>query len=94
MLLGLVPVVALIVLVLGGIYGGMFTPTEAGAAGALGAMVIALDQAPPERGRSSGKSSSETGQVSVSILFLIIAAEHVQPHAGAHRAAAGHGARS
>ena len=36
---GLVPVVALIVLVLGGIYGGVFTPTEAGAAGALGAMV-------------------------------------------------------
>jgi tripartite ATP-independent transporter DctM subunit len=41
-LFGLVPVVALIVLVLGGIYGGIFTPTEAGAAGALGAMVIAL----------------------------------------------------
>ena len=31
-----------IVLVLGGIYGGLFTPTEAGAAGAFGAMVIAL----------------------------------------------------
>ena len=70
---GLVPVVVLIVLVLGGIYGGIFTPTEAGAAGALGAMVIAL----VKRRLSWPKLwsvMSETGQVSVSILFLIIAA--------------------
>jgi C4-dicarboxylate transporter DctM subunit len=70
---GLAPVVALIVLVLGGIYGGIFTPTEAGAAGALAAMVIAL----LKRRLSWQKLwnvMSETGQVSVSILFLIIAA--------------------
>ena len=70
---GLAPVVALIVLVLGGIYGGVFTPTEAGAAGACGAMVIALIK----RRLSWPKlweAISETGQVSVSILFLIIAA--------------------
>jgi C4-dicarboxylate transporter DctM subunit len=70
---GLVPVVVLIVLVLGGIYGGIFTPTEAGAAGALGAMAIAL----VKRRLSWPKLwtvMSETGQVSVSILFLIIAA--------------------
>ncbi|MEE8271201.1 MAG: TRAP transporter large permease subunit, partial [Alphaproteobacteria bacterium] len=36
------PIVILVVLVLGGIYGGVFTPTEAGAAGALAALVIAL----------------------------------------------------
>jgi tripartite ATP-independent transporter DctM subunit len=70
---GLTPVVVLIVLVLGGIYGGIFTPTEAGAAGALGAMVIAL-----VKGRLSWPKlwqvMSETGQVSVSILFLIISA--------------------
>lgn len=72
-LAGLVPVVALIVLVLGGIYGGVFTPTEAGAAGAFGAMLIAL----VKRRLSVPKLwavMSETGQVSVSILFLIIAA--------------------
>jgi tripartite ATP-independent transporter DctM subunit len=72
-LAGLAPVVALIVLVLGGIYGGVFTPTEAGAAGALGAMLIAL-----LKRRLSWRKlwdvMSETGQVSVSILFLIIAA--------------------
>jgi tripartite ATP-independent transporter DctM subunit len=72
-LVGLVPVIVLIVLVLGGIYGGIFTPTEAGAAGALGAMVITL----VKRRLTLTKLwevISETGQVSVSILFLIIAA--------------------
>jgi tripartite ATP-independent transporter DctM subunit len=70
---GLVPVAALIVLVLGGIYGGIFTPTEAGAAGALGALLIALVK---RRMTWAGlwQVMGETGQVSVSILFLIIAA--------------------
>ena len=67
------PVVVLIVLVLGGIYGGVFTPTEAGAAGALGAMVIALVKR-RLTWRKLWDVMSETGQVSVSILFLIIAA--------------------
>ena len=72
-LAGLVPIVALIVLVLGGIYGGIFTPTEAGAAGALGAMGIALVKRRLTL-RKLWDVMSETGQVSVSILFLIIAA--------------------
>jgi tripartite ATP-independent transporter DctM subunit len=72
-LAGVVPIVALIVLVLGGIYGGIFTPTEAGAAGALGAMVIALVKRRLSR-RKLWEVMSETGQVSVSILFLIISA--------------------
>jgi tripartite ATP-independent transporter DctM subunit len=72
-LAGLVPVVALIVLVLGGIYGGIFTPTEAGAAGALGAMLIALIKR-RLTWRKLWDVMSETGQVSVSILFLIISA--------------------
>ncbi len=71
---GLVPVVVLIVLVLGGIYGGVFTPTEAGAAGALGAMVIALLRKRRSTWPKLWEVMSETGQVSVSILFLIIAA--------------------
>ncbi|MFO7287929.1 MAG: TRAP transporter large permease subunit [Gammaproteobacteria bacterium] len=72
-LAGLFPVALLIVLVLGGIYGGVFTPTEAGAAGAFGAMVIAL----VKRRLTWAKLWDvirETGQVSVIILFLIIAA--------------------
>jgi tripartite ATP-independent transporter DctM subunit len=71
--LGVAPVVALIVLVLGGIYGGIFTPTEAGAAGALGAMLIALVKRRLTKTKL-WEVMSETGQVSVSILFLIIAA--------------------
>jgi len=69
----LLPIVLLVVLVLGGIYGGVFTPTEAGAAGALGALLIAI-----ARRRLSlanlWKTVVATGHVTVSILFLILAA--------------------
>ncbi|WP_375690817.1 TRAP transporter large permease [Pseudooceanicola sp. LIPI14-2-Ac024] len=73
MLLKSAPIIALIVLVLGGIYGGFFTPTEAGGVGALGALIIAV-----VKGRLSGREVMrillETGQVTASITFLIIAA--------------------
>ncbi|MBN9672991.1 TRAP transporter large permease [Roseibium aggregatum] len=38
------PVIALFLVVLGGIYGGIFTPTEAAAIGALGALVYLISQ--------------------------------------------------
>jgi tripartite ATP-independent transporter DctM subunit len=67
------PVLALVVLILGGLYSGIFTPTEAGAVGAMGAFVIALI-----RRRLNWKKLwqvlVETGFVSVSILILLIAA--------------------
>lgn len=67
------PIIALIILVLGGIYGGYFTPTEAGGVGALGALAIAM-----VKGRLSGREiwriMLEVGQVTASITFLIIAA--------------------
>ncbi|MGI9258249.1 MAG: TRAP transporter large permease subunit, partial [Gammaproteobacteria bacterium] len=67
------PVVLLIVLVLGGIYGGVFTPTEAGAAGAFAAMCLALFK---RRLSWTGLWDviQETGQVTVTILFLIVSA--------------------
>ncbi len=69
----LLPITLLIVLVLGGIYGGIFTPTEAGAVGALGAIVIAF-----VRGRLSlrklWKITVDTGHITASVLFLIISA--------------------
>ncbi len=72
-LVKLVPTAVLVLLVLGGIYGGIFTPTEAGAVGALGAIIIAA-----LRGRLSWrklwKVTVETGQISAGVLFLIIAA--------------------
>ncbi|MEA3394210.1 MAG: TRAP transporter large permease [Pseudomonadota bacterium] len=68
-----VPILILITLVLGGLYGGLFTPTEAGAVGAAGALVIALVR----RRLTWAKLWNvlvETGYVSVSVLFLIISA--------------------
>ena len=67
------PIVALILLVLGGIYGGFFTPTEAGGVGALGALVIAVVKGRLDW-REIGRILLETGQVTASITFLIIAA--------------------
>jgi tripartite ATP-independent transporter DctM subunit len=67
------PIVALILIVLGGIYGGVFTPTEAGAVGALGALVIALLKR-RLTWRGFGAVLVETGHVTASITFLIIAA--------------------
>ncbi len=67
------PIASLVALVLGGLYGGLFTPTEAGAVGAAGAFLIAL-----ARGtltwRKLWSVLTETGYVSVSVLFLILAA--------------------
>jgi tripartite ATP-independent transporter DctM subunit len=67
------PILALIGLVLGGIYSGWFTPTESGAAGALGAMLIALckRQLSPSK---FWQVLMETGNVTVAILFLFFAA--------------------
>lgn len=69
----LFPVVSLIVVVLGGIYGGIFTPTEAGAAGAFGALVIALLKRKLTLS-STWRILVETGHVTATVLFLIIGA--------------------
>jgi len=67
------PILLLVVLVLGGLYGGLFTPTEAGAVGAAGALVIALVRR-RLTWRKLWSVLVETGFVSVSVLFLIVAA--------------------
>src|SRR5690606_19163773 len=63
----LTPIVALVVLVLGGLYSGLFTPTEAGGIGAFGALVIALARRSLGQGRF-WRVLHETGSVSVTIL--------------------------
>ncbi|MCB1332922.1 MAG: TRAP transporter large permease subunit [Roseivivax sp.] len=68
-----VPILALIIAVLGGLYGGFLNPTEAGAAGAFGALVIALLRRSLDR-RTFWRLLVETGQITVSVLFLILAA--------------------
>jgi C4-dicarboxylate transporter, DctM subunit len=68
-----VPIFGLVVLVLGGLYGGLFTPTEAGAMGALGALAITLMRRKLDGGKF-WRVLVETGHISVSVLFLVMAA--------------------
>src|SRR5690606_2021350 len=67
------PGVLMVVFVIGGIYGGFFTPAEAGAVGALGAFLITL-----ARRRLAGsalwKVLVDTGQVTASVCLLLIGA--------------------
>ena len=67
------PIVILVLLVLGGIYGGFFTPTEAGAVGALGALIVALLKRRLDRS-ALWRVLVETGHIAASILMLIVAA--------------------
>jgi C4-dicarboxylate transporter, DctM subunit len=73
MIVKLGPIVLLVAAVVGGIYGGIFTPTEAAAIGTAFAFVIAF--ARRRLDWSTFKSILlETGFVSAVILFLIVAA--------------------
>jgi C4-dicarboxylate transporter, DctM subunit len=69
----LAPIVLLVVLVLGGIYGGLFTPVEAGAVGAAGALVIAVAKRRLDW-RGLWTVLVETAHITAAICFLIIAA--------------------
>ncbi|MBO6885439.1 MAG: TRAP transporter large permease subunit [Marivita sp.] len=69
----LFPIVTLVLIVLGGIYSGFFTPTEAGAAGAAAAILVALAKGSLTWAKF-WRVLVDTGLVSVSILMLIIAA--------------------
>lgn len=68
------PIAALIGLVLGGIYGGYFTPIEAGAVGCAGAILIGLARRSLSW-RDFWEVLNDTGLVTASICFLIIAAQ-------------------
>jgi len=70
---GLAPVLFVVAVVMGGIYGGFFSATEAGAAGALGALIVALLR----RSLSWADLRQlvlETGAISAGLLMLMIAA--------------------
>lgn len=68
------PIAGLITLVLGGIYSGVFTPVEAGAMGAIGALVIGFAMRRLTL-RSLWTVLVETGLVTATVCFLIIAAQ-------------------
>lgn len=69
----LLPILLLIAVVLGGIYAGFFTATDAGAVGAAGALLIALWKRKLD-GKKFWQVLVETGHVTVSVSFLIIGA--------------------
>lgn len=67
------PILILVFAVLGGIYGGLFTPVEAGAVGAAGALIIATAKR-RLTWTKLWRVLLETGHTTVSVLFLILAA--------------------
>jgi tripartite ATP-independent transporter DctM subunit len=73
MLLRMLPVIFIVSLVMGGIYGGFFSPTEAGAIGAFGAFLVAIARR-KLTWRTLQQIVLDTGYITASILFLIIAA--------------------
>ncbi len=69
----LLPIAGLIATVLGGLYAGFFTATDAGAVGATGALLIALAKR-KLNGPKLWQVLVETGHVTVAVSFLIIGA--------------------
>ncbi|MEM8872151.1 MAG: TRAP transporter large permease [Pseudomonadota bacterium] len=67
------PTIGLITIVLGGIYTGWLTPVEAGAAGALAGLVIAIARRKMSL-RGFWEALLETGHITATILFLVTAA--------------------
>lgn len=66
-------VLLLFMLVIGGIYGGIFTPTEAGAVGAFGACLLMLMKGKLTRQNFAG-ALWETGQTTAMVFFIFIGA--------------------
>jgi C4-dicarboxylate transporter DctM subunit len=67
------PVVLLFILIIGGIYAGVFTPTEAGGIGAFGALVIGLAKRQLSR-KGINDSLIETAENAAMIIILLIGA--------------------
>ena len=72
-LTGSIGVVVLIFIVLGGIWFGIFTPTESAGIGALFALILAILK--KTSWKDIGAAVLETGKISAPILFLLIAAQ-------------------
>ncbi len=68
---GIIPMLILFILVLGGIYGGLFTTTESGAVGAVGAILIALVTRQLNL-KKFLKAVEETVLTTCMVLFLLV----------------------
>jgi C4-dicarboxylate transporter DctM subunit len=72
-LIGGLGILALILLVIGGIWSGFFTPTEAAGFGALGALVIGVVKG--MRGAEIIEAIFQAGKTTAPIMFLLITAQ-------------------
>ncbi len=70
--LGGLGILALIMLVIGGIWGGLFTPSEAAGVGVIGALALGL--AKGMRGKELMQAIYDAGKTTAPILFLLITA--------------------
>ena len=70
--LGTAGILALVVLVIGGLWGGLFNPTEAAGFGAIGALVLGLIKG--MRGKQVMEAIYSAGRTTAPIMFLLIAA--------------------
>ncbi len=70
---GLLPFGAVFGLIIGGIYGGLFTPTEAAAVGAFGTMLIAFARGMTPR--QARDAFAETLTMTAMIFFMIVGAD-------------------
>jgi C4-dicarboxylate transporter, DctM subunit len=66
------PLIAVIVVMLGGLYGGVFTPSEAGGVGALVTFVMAVIRQRGFRGLELGKTLMETVTLTAMIFAIIV----------------------
>jgi tripartite ATP-independent transporter DctM subunit len=72
-LIGGLGILFLIMLVIGGIWAGLFTPTEAAGFGAIGALLIGV--AKGMRGRAIIEAIFQAGKTTAPIMFLLITAQ-------------------
>ena len=70
LLVQVIPILLLIALVLGGMYGGVFTATEAGAVGALGALVMAIVRRTLDT-KTFVSILVDTGYVTASLILIV-----------------------
>lgn len=70
--LGTIGILALVLLVIGGLWGGLFNPTEAAGFGAIGALILGVVKG--MRGRHIMEAIYSAGRTTAPIMFLLIAA--------------------
>jgi len=71
---GLWEIMLIAMIVIGGIYSGVLTPTGAGAAGTLGAFLIGFSRGPLRRLLPNQAALRETANISAMLFFMIITA--------------------